>query len=350
MDSPTYANVLIQLTQQIDNLSKDFIFKGYAALAETLAKPVAGLCVLYLILLGYGITCGLIQAPWKEFIKLVFRIGILYLFAFNWGFFSTSLVAFFVGGSSELSGVVMKVAHLSLPGAHSGINEGLQAAFNEVIRVSAWTWDKATFKHWAPIFTAIMMDLAGITVVGFALFEIIVAKLMLALCLSTAPLFLCFTLSDKTKSFFDRWLGYLVGFSLVLVMVSVVVGFALHFIHWAVGGHYASHAVNVTASDWIPLVIVAIFCVMGIWEAASIAKSIGGACSTSHGSALMGGFLGGALGASNSGQSLAKQSLNLAKKSIPGSVLSNLQQLKGASRSQNLSGIQNQMRGGRDGQ
>lgn len=84
-----------------------------------------------------------------------------------------------------------------------------------------------------------------------------------------------------------------------------------------------------------------------------MAKSIGGACSTSHGSALMGGFLGGALGASSSGQSLAKQSLKLAKMAAPASMRSNLQQLKGATRSQrsqNLSGIQNQLRGGRDDQ
>lgn len=348
MATPTYANILLQLTIQIDELTNTFIFKGYDALAKALAKPLASLCVLYIVLTGYAIARGLIKTPLQEFSKGIFRIGLIYLFAMNWSFFSSHAVNLFSDGASELSGVLMQIAHFDNPVSKGGVNNGLQSVLNEVIRVGAWTWDKASFKHWGPIFTAIMIYASGIAVIGLALFELIIAKLMLAICLSTAPLFICFTLFQQTKSFFDRWLGNVVGFSLVLVMVSSVVGLCMHLIHWTISGHYSTHAANISATDWIPILLVSVLCVMAILEVTGLAKSIGGAFSSSNGSAMVGGFMGGVMGASSPSQSILQKGLSLVKMAVPGGMLANLNQIKGAVSSKganNMSNIRNQQQG-----
>jgi type IV secretion system protein VirB6 len=343
MESPTYATIILQLTNQIDVLTQSFTFNGYQALSNALSKPLATLCVLFIVLTGFGIVLGLVKAAFQEFNKWAIRIGIIYMFAMNWGFFSEYMVKLFIHGASELGGILMQATPFSFPiNTGKGVNGGLQTALIEVIRVGSWTWDKASFKHFSPIFTAIAIYLSGLAVVGLALFELIIAKLMLSICLCTAPLFFCFTLFDKTKALFDRWLGALVGFSLVLVMVSTVVGLCLHLIHWTIGGHYNSHAVHVSAVDWMPIFIVAFLSVMAILEVVGIAKSIGGACSTSNGSSMVGGFLGGALGASSTGKDLSQRLLTLAQKALPNSLKGNLRELKGE---QTMSGIRNIMRG-----
>ncbi|KTD47891.1 vir protein [Legionella quinlivanii] len=323
MESPTYANLISQLTGQIDAISKTFVMNGYQALANHLEKPLASACVFALVLMGFGIMMGFIRMPSKDLMKLALRIGGIYLFAMNWGFFSEYFVGLFVNGASELGGVLMKANLSGL--SVDGVNSGLQSVLNEVVRVGAWTWDKASFKHWSPIFVALMIYLSGLAVIGLALFELIIAKLMLAVCLSTAPIFILFTLFDVTKSFFERWIGVLVGFSLILVFVSSVASFCMRLIHWAVYAHYANHALDIGLSDWIPIVLVAAFCVMALLEVTAIAKSIGASCSTSNGAAMLGGFVGGAIGASRKAQDASSKSQEALKQMVPASAKSPVQ-------------------------
>ncbi|WP_231950619.1 type IV secretion system protein [Legionella spiritensis] len=349
MAIPTYATVIVQLTDRIDDLTRTFVFNGYNTLSSVLAGPLASLCVLYIVLTGFGIMRGLIKKPMEEFTKGAIRIGLVYMLAMNWGVFSEYLVTLFIHAASELGADLMQATPFDVPVMTGhGVNGGLQSVLIEVVRVGSWTWAKASFKHWAPVFTAMMIYLSGLAVVGLALFEIIIAKLMLAICLCTAPLFLCFTLFDKTRSFFDRWLGTIVGFSLVLVLVSTVVGLCLHLIHWAIGGHYLNHAATVKAVDWIPVFLVACLCVMAILEVTGIAKSIGGTCSTSNGSAMVGGFLGGAMGASRTSGSLSQKAMTIAKAAVPGSVLGNLSHIRGQAGQQSqtaMSGIRHNLGG-----
>ncbi|EEZ95949.1 type IV secretion system protein [Legionella longbeachae] len=338
MDIPTYSTVVLKLTNQIDALTKSFIFNGYNTLSNYLAQPLALLCVIYIVLRGYGMVKGLIKTPIQEFTKGAIRMGIVYMFAMNWGVFSDYLVKLFINSASELGGVLMQATPFDVPViTGSGVNGGLQSVLIEVIRVGSWTWAKASFNHFGPIFTAIMIYLSGLAVVGLALFEFIIAKLMLSICLCTTPLFLCFTLFEKTRTFFDRWLGTMVGFSLVLILVSSVVGLCMHLIHWAIGGHYLNHAANITAVDWMPIFIVACLCVMAILEVTGIAKSIGGTCSTSNGSAMVGGFIGGALGASRTGQTMGGKALDVAKTILPESTVENLRAFSGKSQVQSES-------------
>lgn len=317
MEIPTYATLIFRLGSEIDLITQSFIVDGYKAMASALAAPIATLCVLYIVLTGFSITRGLIQKPMDEFVKMVLRIGLVYTLAFNWGIFAEYFVGLFVKGAGELGAAMMKATPLTLPKVDgitraAGINGTLQSALIEVVRVGLWTWEKGSFRHMGPAFTGFIIWASGITVVGLAFFEIIVAKLMIAVCMTTAPLFLSFTLFDKTRTYFDRWLDKLVGFSLVLVMVSSVVGLCMHLLHWSIGGHYLNKAVGMTTVDWIPLLLISCLCVMLILQVVGIAKSIGGMCSTGTGSAMIGGAIGGAMGVAATSGGLLKKSADMA--------------------------------------
>lgn len=297
MAAPLYSNVILGLTEQIDKLTTNFVREGYIALMHALAKPLASLGILFIVLTGYGITRGLIKAPLQELVNFSIRLGTIYLFAMNWTFFSDYLVALFVNGSGELGSALMKSTHLMPQSFRSNdVMGGLQSVFNEVIRAGSWVGKKATFRHPGPAFTALLIYASGLLVVGSALIELVIAKLMLSVCLVTAPLFFILTLFDKTRSFFDRWLGALVGFSLVFVFVSSLVSLCMSLIHWSVSG-YAEHASREMLSvGWVPVFLVSCFCLSALSQAAHIAKSIGGTCHTAGGSAMVGGFMGAAMG------------------------------------------------------
>lgn len=326
MDAPNYANIIVKLSSEIDVLTRSFLFQGYQALANALKAPLGSLCILYIVVIGYGVARGLIKMPMQELVKGAFRIGLVYMLAMNWGIFSEYIVNFFTKGVGELGAVMMNLLPVQLPklSQAAGINGGLQSVLIEVVRVGNWVWDTASLRHLGPYFTSLMVYVSGIVVIGLAFFELIVAKLMISICLCTAPLFIVLTLFDKTRTFFDQWLGKLVGFSLVIFFVSTVVGFCLHLLHWAVGAHFVSHAQSFVSVDWIPLVICSALGVMAILEVVGMAKSIGGSCCTSSGSAMVGGFVGGTLGAMAGGgatQMAGRGALKFGKAMMPGGAI-----------------------------
>ena len=293
MQTHNYSSIVLDLTTKVDALTKSFAFNGYQAMSQALAKPIGTLCVLFIVLTGYSILRGLIKTPMQEFIKVSIRIGVVYTFAMNWGMFSSYVVDLFVNGASALGSVMMK-ANASAQGAN--INASLQRVLNDIINVGTEAVKKSSFRNITPWITGVLIYLSGAAVVGLALFEILLAKLMLSICMATAPLFLSFTLFDQTKSYFDRWLGTLVGYSLVLVFVSTVVGICLEMVHWVIAPLLGSQSVEISITDWIGLLLVSILSILAILSITGIAKSIGGSCSTSGtGSAMVGGFLGSAL-------------------------------------------------------
>lgn len=294
------SQFLLNLSGEIDSITNAFVVDGYNALASLLRAPLGAMIVFYIVLMGYAMVRGVVQAPQQELLKFSFRAGLVYMCAMDWGFFSSHIRDLFVVGSDTVSTTLMQAVHRKSVGG--SINQGLQTVLNEVIGLGCDLFEMGSFRKITPYFAGMMVFLSGVLTIGLAFIEVIIAKLMLAITLSTAPLFIIFTLFEQTKSFFERWLGILVGFSLVLVFVSSVVGLCVHLLHWSMAGLNVGQSNALRVSIWVPLFIVSCLCVMSIVQASSIGKSIGGALCTSGGAAMVGGFIGGALGSSMLGK------------------------------------------------
>jgi len=260
--------------------------------------------------MGFVAIKGGIENPLQGFMKFIFRAGIIYFFALNWGNFAAYIRDFFVIGSETMANELMKATSKSH--SHASIFQGLQSVFNDMVSLGSSTLSEGGYRNLSPYFCGILIYLSGAATLGLAFFEIVIAKLMLSVILCTAPLFLSLTLFDQTRHFFDRWLGLLVGFSLVLVFVSSVLGLTIDLMGWAMTQVEANQS-DLSSAAWVPLSMVGLFCIMGILEAANIGKSIGGAAGTSGGAAMVGGFLGGALGAVAATKSTAKKGHGVAR-------------------------------------
>ena len=288
----SYNNFIVNLASEIDKLTNHFVFDGYSALASLLKAPLGAMIVLYIVLMGYAIVRGMVQTPQQELFKFAIRAGAIYMTAMNWSFFSEHIRDLFVVGSESIATTLMHAVH---KGASGSVNQGLQNVLNEILELGSQLFEAGSYRKLSPYLAGMMVFISGGVTVGLAFIEIVIAKLMLAITLCTAPLFIIFTLFDQTKSFFDRWLGILIGFSLVLVFVSSVVGLCMHLLHFVAEGVF-SQSSSLKAAIWVPLFIVSSLCVMCITQAANIGKSIGGALCTSNGSAMLGGFIGSSFG------------------------------------------------------
>ncbi|RUR10815.1 type IV secretion system protein [Legionella sp. km772] len=294
MNAMTYNNFIIQLAGEIDRLTRHFVFDGYKAMASILQAPLASMIILYIVLKGYGIAQGVIKQPQHELFRFAIRAGLIYMFALNWELFSFYVRDLFIVGS-ETIGTKLMLA-LNQQGLGSSINQGIQNVLNEILKLGCDLFKIGSLRKPTPYFAGMMVFLSGSITLGLAFIEIVTAKLMMALVLCTAPLFIVFTLFDQTKPFFERWLGKLSGFSFVLIFVSAVVGLCVRLLHW-VTSSFMTDSTQVSAAIWIPIFIVACLCITGIFQAVCIGKSIGGSVCTSGGAAMVGGFIGSSLGA-----------------------------------------------------
>ncbi|HHG8507937.1 TPA: type IV secretion system protein [Legionella pneumophila] len=315
MSTTTYNNFIIQLASELDAITHKFVFDGYSAVSSSLQAPLASMIVLYIVLKGYAIARGLIEQPQNELLRFSIRVGLIYLFAMNWDFFSSHVCDLFIGGSETIATKLMLALHKH--GLGNSINQGLQNVLDEISMLGCDLFEAGSLRKLTPYFAGMMVFLSGSLTVGLAFIEIVIAKLMMAVLLCTAPLFIVFTLFEQTKSFFERWLGVLAGFSFVLILVSSVVGLCIHLLHW-VTSSFTSNDNPVTAAIWIPIFIVACLCVMGILQAVNIGKSIGGSVCTSSGAAMVGGFIAGSLSTGR----LAQKSMSKAGKGLGGSASS----------------------------
>jgi len=222
MATLNYNGFVVSLAGEIDRLTNHFVFDGYSALASLLKAPLGAMIVLYIVLMGYAIARGVIEKPQQELFKFAIRSGMIYMTAMNWDFFASHVRDLFVVGSESISTTLMQAIHKEAMGG--SINQGLQNVLNEILKLGGDLFDAGSIRKLTPYFAGIMVFFSGSITVGLAFIEIVIAKIMLAVTLCTAPLFITFTLFEQTKSFFERWLGVLAGFSFVLIFVSSVVG------------------------------------------------------------------------------------------------------------------------------
>ena len=308
-----YDNFIVNLAGEVDKLTNQFVFDGYSALSSLLKAPLGAMIVLYIVLTGYAIARGVVERPQKELFTFTIRAGLIYMTAMNWDFFSSHMRDLFVSGSESIAATLMQAVHKQ--GMGGSINQGLQNVLNEILKLGSDLFDAGSLRKLTPYFAGMMVFLSGSITIGLAFIEIVIAKLMLAVTLCTAPLFIIFTLFDQTKSFFDRWLGVLAGFSFVLIFVSSVVGLCIHLLHWVTFGMLGT-TTPLTAAIWVPIFIVACLCVMGITQAVSIGKSIGGSLCTSGGASMVGGFIGGSLGAWGVSKSTIQRPMSMARQGL----------------------------------
>ena len=294
---PAYLTIIERLFTELDLLLNNFVFNGYSALANYLKTPLGLSMVLYIILMGLSISQGWVKLAMGNLVKASIKLAFIYMAAMNWGWFSHTVVDSLNKGVGEIGSVLVSATPVPIPHfAGEGINGAMQSVLIEFTDIGNWIWNRGAWNNISPCFTAVLIWGFGYALILVAIFELVLAKIMLAILFSTAPLFISFTLFKTTHGFFDRWFGACVGFTLLMIFVSSMLALALSISQWAIADIYLSHAINVSLVGFVPVMIVGFIGVGILLKASHLAQSIGGNVSTASGSALLAGTVGGAVG------------------------------------------------------
>lgn len=304
--APLYTTVIQSfLSDVLQPILNAYVYNGYATLTSHLELPLGMAVMLSLCLMGISISQGWVQLSIDNFVKWATKVGFIYLFAMNWAVFSFYIVEGIQNAAGQIGDWLLEATPLSVPHfAGSGINGALQSVLIEITNVGGWVWDSGNLHHGSPWLVAVLIYGFGYAMVLFAFFEIVLAKLMLAILFTLAPLFISFTLFQPTLPFFDRWLGMIASFAFLLILISATLALALNFAAWVFNPAYANHAVEVHLTTFVPMVLVCFLGIGLIFKVSQLAHHLGGAVCTGSASAMLAGAVGGAVGGTMAGLGL----------------------------------------------
>lgn len=210
--------------------------QGYAADASTamiayIGPAAAALLTIYVLLWGVGLASGQISEPFTDGMKRILRMCVIVGLALTVGVYQDVVVDFFEQAPAELA------SQLQGGAAQASDDQALAKLLDDCIeqglRLGNSVWDTAAVVSRLSLFAptsdglmlqllALLLYLSVVLTVAFAAAAIFVAHLGLTLLLAVGPLFILMALFPQTLRWFDAWLGQLVRFVLLFVIVAGV--------------------------------------------------------------------------------------------------------------------------------
>jgi type IV secretion system protein VirB6 len=292
---PIYTDIVIKTLSEIDMLLHNYVYNSYEAFSSYLRIPLGLISTIYIVILGYGIMMGWVRMTTGNFVKAVLKVGLVYTAVTEWSFVSQYFVGFIDNVIGELGDALISASPTHIPGV-SGIDGAMQLTLIQFTKIGSMIFNTGGFTNMGGWLDGVVIWGFGYLIIGVGLFEIILAKVMLAILFIFTPVLSMFTYFKPLQSVFDRWLGAIVGFALLQLFVTAAMTLALSLAYWWTGAHILETALQIGSYGTLPVIIIGIVCVGLIMKAANLAQNLGGMVSTASGAAMVGGMVGGAVG------------------------------------------------------
>lgn len=288
----TYVRVIFT---NFDAAVNTYIYNGYSALMSYVNVYLAALVVAAIIMKGYKLWFS-DDVKLKEFAVFVFKVAFIYFFAVNWGNFSHYVVPLFQKGIIDGMGSALMTANpIKIPNVND-IEMALQVTSNLISYIGSAVMVQAGWTSISYLFYGGVVYIAGFFLVLISMIEIVVAKIVMAALFVIAPAIIPCCLFTYTQGIFDRWIGNLIGYSLLLVMVSAVLGIGMSIIYNAmpitgIAAVLPDSFLKGLAYGIIPMVATLVIVAYAMTKLTSVAMHIGGGASGAGLGALAGGMM-----------------------------------------------------------
>ncbi len=219
--------------------------------AERIYREVIGNNIYQLILkfaiiimfmfYGVGYLMGVSELSQSELMNRVFKIAMIYLFTGEggWEWFKFLVIQIFKDGtdflifsmvgnfdnSAEIRTAIQNSDYQNKALIFNGVDKVLNILFSDPIGKKIAALLFSGFFGWAYILILYFSIFKYIYAIASALLIFLTAKFFISILFIAGPIFILFTLFDQTKDLFDKWLKFMIAFSLQQVMVATTLAF-----------------------------------------------------------------------------------------------------------------------------
>lgn len=202
-----------------DDVTADFVVRVFGPIANVVSTPLWAAVTLFVAVYGYMVMTGQIQHLYQTAFRNILLIGFVTYTALNWDWFSYLYDVF--TKSPDLFASTLSLGRNMTTALDELYNRGMDTAF------SIWSrsgWDLALWGLGAVVF------LVTLCLVAFAVFLLLLAKLLVAITLGLGPIFVAFCLFDSTRQWFKNWIASLVTLVVfqLLIYGSLDLGYGIY--------------------------------------------------------------------------------------------------------------------------
>lgn len=233
-----------------DQVTADFVSRVFAPVANAVSTPLWAAVTLFVALYGYMVMTGQIQHLYQTAFRNILLVGFVTYTALNWDWFGYFYDVF--TQTPDMFSSTLSLGHTAPSALDELYDRGMATTF------SIWSrsgWDLALWALGAVVF------IVTLSLVGFAIFMLLLAKLLVAITLGMGPIFIAFGLFDSTRQWFKNWIASLVTLVIfqLLIYATLGLGYSIYQAVVPEGDLYSASTMDSTQLQGRVLPLLVIF-------------------------------------------------------------------------------------------
>ena len=233
-----------------EEVTAGFVTSVFGPMANAVSTPVWAAVTLFVVVYGYMVTTGQVQHLYTTAFRTIFLVGFVTYTALNWDWFSYFYEVF--TQSPDLFSSTLSLGRDQKSSLDELYDRGMDTAF------SIWSRSGFDLALWG-----LGVAVFGVTLglIGFAVFLLLLAKMLVAVTLGLGPIFVAFCLFDATRQWFKNWIGSLVTLVIfqLVIHASLGLGYAIYRAVVPEGELYTANAIDPTQLQGRVLPLLLIF-------------------------------------------------------------------------------------------
>src|SRR5438309_1060476 len=196
-----------------EDVTAGFVVQVFGPIASAVNTPLWAAVTLFVVVYGYLVMTGQVQHLYSTAIRTIFLVGFVTYTALDWDWFSYLYDLF--TQTPDLLSSALSLGRDAKSSLDELYDRGMDTAF------SIWSrsgWDLALWGLGTAVFCVTLW------LIGFAVFLLLLAKLLVAATLGLGPIFVAFCLFDSTRQWFKNWIASLVTLVVFQLIVYATLG------------------------------------------------------------------------------------------------------------------------------
>lgn len=227
----------------MDTVTKEFVASNLGVVISTIS-PVIGLALICKLTLDGLFTLARPHGePLSSLIKKFIVWSMIISFASAGGLYQTQLADAAMKIPDEFSSVL--VINGSSGGTEDAMGNNIDKAIHDGMQVARTAFDNADIysgSGLASLFLACAVIISTVLICGIGAGLVLMAKLLLAITVCFGPIFIFCLLFKPLYGMFNKWLGSMVNYALVTILLSMLFGLMIKFYQKALDAVTASGA------------------------------------------------------------------------------------------------------------
>lgn len=215
------STVFTDFLNSVDLAVGSFLIDGYVRMRDAFAPPLRIALSVSVAIYGVLMISGRVQLSFRDALGRLAVMLFVYVLATNADFYTSYLERIFVDSPAAISNVLVG------GGGDGGQNSAMDQFYTTGMDAGDKLWNRGDLYTLSPLLAALMVYAITIGVAAYAAFLLALAKIALAVLLVLTPLFALLYLFGHTRRLFEGWLGQVIHYALVPILVYGVLALIL---------------------------------------------------------------------------------------------------------------------------